>query len=321
MDKLSNPKRTQAEFILDQVIRTGYPLEMEISSLLEEDDWIVFNNDFYLVEDETGKRIDKEIDIRAMYPPRLTIDKSVKPFFPRFDLIVECKKSTEYAWVFFVRPLRLRGGFRYFLSGQYYDFLEMFTKDNESLEICYKTGLHYNDFELGARTYAEVKHAKKTGATRTTQILSGINQLIGFIDYLHLAEKILLTSAKTHSKDIFFNFAVIVFDGELYEANMKSGKPKLVKSDHILFQVQRHSKYHGVKSFSIDIVSKKYFPDYLKIIKNDIALMKNEISSSRDVLKRNSDKIFGKYRRKALLRRILRNIPGGGIIKYGSEKE
>ncbi|MBA7634081.1 hypothetical protein ES703_41660 [subsurface metagenome] len=78
---MSNPKRTQAEFIFDQVIRTGYPLEMEISSLLEEDDWIVFNNDFYLVEDETGKRIDKEIDMHAMYPPRLTFCciSSMKP--------------------------------------------------------------------------------------------------------------------------------------------------------------------------------------------------------------------------------------------------
>jgi len=40
------------EYLKKQLQRTGYPLEIEISSILDKKGWVPFNNELFL--DETG---------------------------------------------------------------------------------------------------------------------------------------------------------------------------------------------------------------------------------------------------------------------------
>jgi len=61
VDKLSGPKRTKLGHILDRAIRSGYPLEIEISSIIKNDNWIVFSNDFFWMKTKQGKKLAEKL--------------------------------------------------------------------------------------------------------------------------------------------------------------------------------------------------------------------------------------------------------------------
>lgn len=157
--KLSNME----EYLKKQLERTGYPLEIEISSILDKRGWIPFNNDFFL--DESGK--EREIDINAVRAMGriggfLPIDRSIEPFFTGFNLVIECKKSTDWAWTFFTRPTKVTCGAYFFFSGQYLDFLQALTGNVQGLinSIFSVESSHYDNFRSVASTYTEIKTSK-----------------------------------------------------------------------------------------------------------------------------------------------------------------
>lgn len=79
------------EYLKKEIKKTGYPLEIEISSILDRG-WTVLNTDSYFDRDD-GKL--RDIDIRA----EKTYDACM-PLFLSTSLVVECKKSEDFAWVF-----------------------------------------------------------------------------------------------------------------------------------------------------------------------------------------------------------------------------
>nr|MDO8080825.1 hypothetical protein [Candidatus Freyarchaeota archaeon] len=89
-------------FIKKEIERSGFPLEIEISSILKEDEWEVLPSSPYYDKDE-GKW--REIDIKAYKSAeRSSQGGSIKPYRLTLALIIECKKSDEFAWVFFPQP-------------------------------------------------------------------------------------------------------------------------------------------------------------------------------------------------------------------------
>jgi len=103
----------------DELQKSGFPLEIELSSFLEGRNWSVSSSVFYL---DLDWGIPKEIDLMAS--KTLTSDSHGNKFDPyqlRLTLILQCKKSTKCRWVFYTRP---RGD----------DILE------------FETGLAYTDF-------------------------------------------------------------------------------------------------------------------------------------------------------------------------------
>lgn len=89
----------KVSFIKEAVEKSGFPFEMEIASILKEDGWEVLPSAPYRDEDEEKWR---EIDIKAYKTSNQTPDgESIKPYSLRVALIIECKKTDEFAWVFF----------------------------------------------------------------------------------------------------------------------------------------------------------------------------------------------------------------------------
>lgn len=92
----------KASFIKESIEKSGFPFEMEIASLLKENGWEVLPSAPYWDEDEEKWR---EIDIKAYKTADQTPDgESIKPYSLRVALIIECKKTNEFAWVFFPWP-------------------------------------------------------------------------------------------------------------------------------------------------------------------------------------------------------------------------
>ena len=92
------------KFVEGELRKSGFPLETDLSSFLEERAWSVASSAFY-VDHDSGK--EGEIDLVAS--KTLTSDAHGKTFDPyelRLTLVIECKTSDEYHWVFFPRPRR-----------------------------------------------------------------------------------------------------------------------------------------------------------------------------------------------------------------------
>src|SRR5690625_2890865 len=79
------------------ILETGYPFEMEITSRMQKEGWKVLNGSYYIDKDEQKSR---EIDVVAeihnskIFSSDLTLEVM-------FSMIVEVKKSEDKPWVFF----------------------------------------------------------------------------------------------------------------------------------------------------------------------------------------------------------------------------
>ena len=84
------------ERIIEEISKTGFPLELRVSELLNKSDYYVANNLYYVDLDENKGR---EIDLRAL--KNLIFDR----YFVRHCLLIECKKSEDKPWVIFSSPI------------------------------------------------------------------------------------------------------------------------------------------------------------------------------------------------------------------------
>lgn len=95
-------EENQRAYVERELEKSGFPLEIEVSSFLEERSWFVASSTFY---PDLDLGIPREIDLVAS--KTLSVDsfgKSLHPYELRLALIIQCKKSGKYHWVFYSRP-------------------------------------------------------------------------------------------------------------------------------------------------------------------------------------------------------------------------
>ena len=282
---------TQEEFLAAQLERTGLPLEVETSDLLEKN-WLVFNNEPYVDEDE-GKT--HEIDIFAIHQNETDQLSWVKPprMFIATDIAIECKKSETHAWVFLTRPKATPPGFG---SGQNNDFLRVFSQGQSSfLDQPYLDlpELHFDQIKKVSHTGVQLKLRKQDASEKggKDEIFEARNQLMKFSSAFMRTWQSAIAGNRLR-RDLVFLFTAIVFDGELYEATNANGKWGVKRSDHILLKSARYSKPSGDHlSYLIDVVSKRYLEKYLQVINEDIWLLTNSINPRLEKLTLTSDRL------------------------------
>lgn len=290
--------RTLEDYLIEKVKESGYPLEIEISTLLDKE-YVVFNTQYYFDEEIKQGR---DIDIYAIPYANLdffTDDELVEktaPFLLRNEIAVECKKSKTYAWVFFTRPL-VPVTFLH-ISGQYLDkFSQTDTPSLVESLFFDKLVLHYDEFKEAAIAYDEIKKkkAKKEGKAKSKrEIFKGVNQLVKFICY----EKGSPAEPNVFKKDfrIWIFFPIIVFDGDMYRVNLELGEPKLEKKKHILVKTSYRSPYtKKVETFLVDVIHHSYFPEFMKKLNLDFLRIRNVILQHHDELVKKAEETKRKY--------------------------
>ena len=279
-------------FLKEQISKSGYPLEVEIHSILEPN-WFVTHNAYYLDKEENKSRL---LDIHAFTTPfmmdieKRSVEFPTDPFLILFNLAIECKKSDEYAWIFFTVPSYSR----WLNYGQYFDDLK-FASPHVGLIDVYidhqKSQLHYYNFTKVASPFHEVK-LKKAARKRGTlnEIYEGVNELVKFVSYqIHSY----ISSSRRRYEEvtdiwkplfgIHYFFPVLVYDGQLFEAIIEDDKIELEERNHIL--LERHYKplYSDAPlTYRIDIVKREFFPEFVKIIEEDIEWIQKQLIQNRD---------------------------------------
>jgi effector-binding domain-containing protein len=284
--------KPEEEHIIEKIKRTGYPLEIEASNSLENKRFVVFNTQYYFDEEIQQGR---DIDIYALPLNPDPLDDSLLPFRTDYYLPIECKKSNTHSWVFYTRPRIPMNSI--YMKGQYETTIpELKTFSSESFEWNFEQKilelLHYRKFERIAIAYDEIKKEKFQKGENTEkgrrEIFEATNQLVKFVSYeLHGTERRIsnLPESLPKRENIIIHFPIIVFDGDMYEASFTSGELKLEETNHVLLSTHFRCPYcKEVRSFTIDVVHRSYFDEYLKLLITHLHILNESISGFRNEL-------------------------------------
>lgn len=272
------------DFLKEQIAKSGYPLEVAIHSELEPI-WIVKHDAYFLDDEENKSRL---LDIHAfanpfIEPRKRLLKDGIEPFVPVFNLAIECKKSEDYAWVFFTLPT---GETRFLADGQYLDDFQPLSLSN--LFFLLDPLLHYSDFSRFASPFSEVKLGKPSGKRSRNEIYEGVNQLVKFVSYqiavqfeTWKGDRIAVNNLR-ESLRMFFFFPILVFDGRLYEAVVEKGDIELRDSDHVVLERHHKPSYSATPlTYKIDIAKREFFPDLVRIIERDIERIQEEFVQNK----------------------------------------
>ena len=282
-------KKTFEEYLKEQVKKSGYPLEIKVSNILDGMHYVVFNTEYHFDEEIQQGR---DIDVYALPLDPDPMNDEILPFRLNLELAIECKKSETYAWVFYTRPRLEYSGIC--MSGQLsttFPKRKQFSTDSADWFFeytCLKT--HYNNFDRIAIAYDELKKSKsnqKVGSHRN-EIFEGTNQLVKFVNYMnHRREKRLseLPADLPYRENIRILFPIIIFDGDMFEVFFKGEEPMLWKTKHLLLSTHRYCPYcKESKSFTIDVVHRSYFEEFLNVLRTSFVKLNEIFSEKHDEL-------------------------------------
>lgn len=251
---MENDTQSEIRKIEEDIKQSGFPLEIEVSSILKKDKWTVRNQAYYLDEDERKQRAVDIIAYKAFFEEFFDHDRL------HISLVIECKKSSK-PWVFFTTP-----------------------KEQRIFEIPFGLVTHW--------AYPELKYSiyfSKWIQTKTHYTLSGVNEqaIIAYepfkkgegreiFEATHQVIKALnfeleenkKASLQVPIKPIFILYPVIVYDGHLFEYSLQNEDMKICSTNYLQYLVERG------KFFLIDVVKKKFLPQYLRTINEEIEALK-----------------------------------------------
>lgn len=287
---------SKIEAIKKQILKSGFPLQMEISSILRKRGYETSNGVYFFDQDEKKAR---EFDIEAVlpddaiFPPEFDIENS---WFFHPLVLIECKKSNVYSWIFFrSEPI-----------GSWFDIghsIDVLTEELGYLKsacgrVLSNTGFlhYYKDSMIVVSAYQQVKLGKRDRNERNGKdaILDATSKVTKFMNYRFQNLKTFFKTDSTR-RDILFYFPLIVFDGELYETSF--GKTLKVKeTQHVVYETRYLSSLtKSLVPLYIDIVRKDALEEILHIIEKEVYHV-NEFLRKSTIQKQLSDSLGGQFK-------------------------
>lgn len=265
------------EIIKRAVLKSGFPLQMEISGVLRKRDYDVYNGVYFFDPDEKKAR---EFDIEAfMSTERIKSDKLIEEdkWYFNPSILIECKKSEKYSWVFFdSEPI----------SG-WMDIghsIDIFTVKNGYINsacgrLLTKEPLeHYIESEFTASAFQQVRSDRKNQSGKN-EILDAISKIIKFMNYEFENLKKFFAKDSTR-KDIIFSFPIAVFSGELYFATFKD-ELEIRSISHLVYETKYLSNLTGaLVPLYIDIVKKDALNELLATIEKEVCNITKRLEKS-----------------------------------------
>jgi hypothetical protein len=251
--------------ILQDIAKTGYPLEIRASLVLEAQGWSVTHNPAYLDPEEQKAR---EIDIRAVMSWDVEKPGGSKHFLA-CNLLVECKKSTN-PWVFFVTPVA---------RSEQADHLRYYSSIENLVEKLWTKGDYVLDLDFlrssqprlrsdrCARTYYEPFKGQEKG-DRSPTIFRALSAATKAIHHEATGWRRLFDEDIHLDLFTIFWYPLVIFDGPMYEASVSlEGGISLSQSAHV--QVPFNYVTAGAdpggepERFMVDVVQEPFLAHYL----------------------------------------------------------
>jgi len=279
---------------------TGYPLELYTGSTLSKYGELVFYNEYFFDYDAKKAR---SVDL---YVPRFPNKNSKKFGNLSSQIAIECKKSSDTAWVFFEVDSPVLPDF----LGQFVDSTQILKKQYHERHLLWDIDenlkFHYSSTDVTkiAQNFQVVKVGdtnpsdgdKKTSKRKDT-IFEAVNQVIKFISFtIKENEKLSLEQWKGLGKvlpvfDLYF--PIIIYDGPMFTGILNDEKIKLTEVDHVILEHTYKPNYSdGRLTFLIDIIKKEKLLELLPKLENDVNLILEHIAKNESKI---NESIHGMY--------------------------
>jgi len=150
---------------------------------------------------------------------------------------------------------------------------------SEATQLFHREGTNFSS------SYKEVKlKSAPKGSKPKNEIFEAITQLVKYVsyeigDYLDLYKE-----RKMEANSCIIFFPVIVFDGEMYSAELDKGNLVIKPTKYIFCIIHYKPKYESRRApFLIEVVSRKYFPKYISLVENRIKKLNKKIEKMTDI--------------------------------------
>jgi len=191
------------EYLKNAIAQTGYPLEIQLSSMLDKCWDHVINTESYF--DREGNKL-RDVDIVTSQEYSFTTKEPDMTLRMQTGMVIECKKNPNFAWVFFTRPFR----FSYSeIEGHYLDKIQCITKNCDKSDLSEllsnEKPLHYSEFDRVSVAYSEILLKPNASNKNPKGIFEAQNQVKKFMDAQF---EQLIVSSNVNSPIVYFFFLV-----------------------------------------------------------------------------------------------------------------
>lgn len=264
------PKENEKKNIIEEINKTGFPLELRVSKFLQDNGYHVANNLYYIDQDE-GKG--REVDMRALKNFRFNVEG--KSYFIRHCFLIECKRSKEKPWVVFSSPQTVYDRRRFFLQCR---GVKTTTKWEDYGVPKKLEKIHpFSKYERRGRSFFEPFKNDKGGVTIYKSLITSVKASIAMRNNEFGA------GAKGNA---CIYYPVIVFDGKLHEAFLDDENNIIDQEvDSVIVSFYYESPKYKDERFLVPIVTERSFPTFCsdldsvllffgKLFKNNIGIFK-----------------------------------------------
>ena len=271
MNRLAEDEVDQGllEKIRKDIQKSGFPLEIEVTSILTKDGWGVVVHDYYIDEEESKPR---EMDVSAYKRFEASKDKRTSNYdVLRVSLVVECKKSDK-PWVFYMTK-----------KGGEFDFPTHLVKvlgkpsisHNRSFSEMWMKRTHY--FLPALQEKAVIPYEPFKRPNDRQQVFESTMQVVKATAY-HMKENRKLVEWELKNA-LYLIYPIIVFDGNLFKY---TSDEELRTSEYLQYLTNFRFADRDMANlvgdrFLIDVLRKDYLPTYLKMLKDELVTISNLI--------------------------------------------
>ena len=296
MPKDSQLNKKETDRLKQLIIKSGFPLQVEVSSLLYEhftaiDEYTEISTSGYYLDKDEGKG--RELDIKVSIP--VPHQEKVEGPMIFLHLLIQCKNIPGNAWVFFKSPHRVISTCK---STSVLDALKWTPREHTSFTRL--KGLHLESL-LKTTVYHEFVLDKNASNRRDDNLFEAVISLAKATSYEFETSvagfgKMVETTSEEELFDDF-NYAeifypAVVFNGKMYLAEEveKGREMSLTPIDHVGLLIDYISGSYKIE-LVINIVHKKAFERFEKMIIKDMEIWQNALNGdiganfSQEVLK------------------------------------
>lgn len=276
----------------ETILRTGFPLELEVDEVLQNKGWFTSPNMMY-IDYDLNPPMQRETDNQALSPLQNNLDKRHHPIPVSLNLFVECKKLPATFAVVMSRKRTFVT--HYDFSGQIIDLGFYPVNEGSALDLFFDGfDFHYKQMaeSIGfGREIAIGKIDASKDREAKDMVFTGSMQLVKAQAY-NVSRIIEMQKSTPHSHyPLFFTFLALIIEGKVIEAEFRGGELEAKEVDHAIMKVSYKPSYlNEPKGYLIDVISKDYLRRYLDLLVNDIAALSAETEKRKDFLLRYLEK-------------------------------
>ncbi len=291
-----NPSPEFTKKILEQVKKSGFPLEWEVRDSLKKT-LSKLPNDLYSFGVESHgdyldpqENINREFDLSTFV--RSIATKDMPNLF--WSQYFECKTSDKTSWIFFTEPKE-----DYYLKSNWtansvnLRYLSVVPSlHSKNPEKLLGSSIHYG--RLTNQAYSYMTSNNLNSEVSDNPIRSAIHQVLKPM-YAHFTKvsSNLIKQKKKLDNDIYLWLPVIVYSGNMFEYRYNSSGGELFPTKHVLLESYLTlGKNNFPSTYLIDVVRVDYLPEYLKQQYDDYKLLKNFIANKNPERRALSDVVL-----------------------------